>query len=181
VLLCSEIFAAAMGTLFSSTMTPAQSAASAADTFAAVIPHKSANSAAIRTAERMLYRGTAADCCAARFLKGLAAAILVRDQKDFLRRGFARFLDFSFRPGFDGLKIQAGESLAGKDSWEASSTGSRVCERSVCPRVSRSSGFGGEDSRFSAGLPIRTQFFASRAIRRNTWRRSSKLLFALGW
>jgi len=164
-------------------MTPVQSAESSADIFAAVIPHKSANSAAIRTAERMLYRGTAANCCAARFLKGLAAAILVRDQEDFLRRVFGRFLDFGFRPGFDGLKIQAGESLAGKDSWEASSTGSGVCERPVCSRVSRSSGFGDEDSRFSAGLTIRTRFYAcsfSRAIRRPSGR-SSKLLFALGW
>jgi len=107
----------------------------------------------------MLYRGTAADCCAARFLKGLAAAILARDQEDFLRRGFGGFLGFSFRPGFDGWKIQAGESLAGKDSWEASSTASRFCETSARSRWSRSSGFGDEDTRFSAGLAIRHSIF----------------------
>ncbi len=140
-------------------MTPAQSAESAADSFAAVIPHKSANSAANRTAERMLYRGTAADCCAARFLKGFPATILVRDQEDFLGRGFGRFLDFGFRSGFDGSEIQAGGSLAGKDSWEASSTGSRFCESSTRSRASLSSSFGDEDFCFLAGLAIAILFY----------------------
>jgi len=45
-------------------VTPAHSAESAAEILDAVIPHKRANSAAIRAAERMLYRGTADACCA---------------------------------------------------------------------------------------------------------------------
>jgi len=108
----------------------------------------------------MLYRGTAGDCCAA-FFKKAFAAILVRDQEDFLRGGFRAFFDFGFRCGFDGSKIQADGSLAGNDSSEASSTGSRFCEGSARSRASRSSDFGGEDSRFSAGLAIGIYFTAA--------------------
>src|ERR1700738_5544724 len=53
-----------MGTPFSSMITPAHSAESAAEILDAVIPHKSATSAARGAAERMLYRGTVDDCCA---------------------------------------------------------------------------------------------------------------------
>src|SRR3984893_9232865 len=62
--LCSVTFAAGIGTAFSSTMTPAHSAESADKILDALIPHKSATSAASRAAQRMLYRGTADDCCA---------------------------------------------------------------------------------------------------------------------
>src|SRR6266404_2725403 len=158
VLLWSNIFAAAIGTPFSSTMTPAQSAESVADIFAAVIPHKKANSTAIRATERMLYRGTAGDGCAA-FLGSFATAILARDQEDFLRLAFRALFDFGFRAGFGGSKIHAGGSLAGKESLEASSTGSRLCETSSAFRGSRSSDFGDEDSRFSTGLAIAILFY----------------------
>jgi hypothetical protein len=74
----------------------------------------------------MLYRGTAGDCCAAFFKLGsFPATILAKDQEDFPRDGFRAVFDFGFRCGFDGSEIQAGGSLAGKDSSEASSTGSR--------------------------------------------------------
>jgi hypothetical protein len=109
----------------------------------------------------MLYRGTAVDCCAAFFKTGsFPATILARDQKGFLRRGFRAVFDFSFRCGFDGSEIQAGGSLAGNDSSEASSTGSRSRGTSARSRGSRFSGFAGEDSRFSAGLAIAIHFIA---------------------
>src|SRR6266478_3961081 len=128
------------------------------DIFAAVIPHKKANSTAIRATERMLYRGTAGDGCAA-FLGSFATAILARDQEDFLRLAFRALFDFGFRAGFGGSKIHAGGSLAGKESLEASSTGSRLCETSSAFRGSRSSDFCDEDSRFSTGLAIAILFY----------------------
>jgi hypothetical protein len=79
VLLCSDIFAAAMGTLFSSTMTPAQSAESAAELIGAMIPHRKTKSAATPAAERMLYRGTAGDGCAAFFNRAFPLQIVARD------------------------------------------------------------------------------------------------------
>jgi hypothetical protein len=88
--------------------------------------------------------------------KKFPAAILARVQEDFLRCGFRAFFDFDFRCGFDGSEIQAGGSLAGKDSSEASSTGSAL--ESPGPR----SGFGDGDFCFSAGLAICTQFCACR-------------------
>src|SRR6266478_652655 len=128
------------------------------DIFAAVIPHKKANSTAIRATERMLYRGTAGDGCAA-FLGSFATAILPGDQEDFLRLAFRALFDFGFRAGFGGSKIHAGGSLAGKESLEASSTGSRLCETSSAFRGSRPSDFGDEDSRFSTGLAIAILFY----------------------
>jgi hypothetical protein len=89
-------------------------------------------------------------------MRSFPATILERYQEDFPRRGFRVVRDFGFRCGFDGSEIQAGGSLAGKDSSEASSTGSRSCETSA-----RSSDFAGEDSRFSAGLAIAIHFTAA--------------------
>jgi hypothetical protein len=106
----------------------------------------------------MHYRGTADDGCAARFLRAFPAVVLVQDQEDFLLCRFGAFFDFGFRSGLAGSKIHAGGSLAGNDSWEASSTGSNFVEplpRSCWPR---SPNFGGEGSRFSAGLVIRVYF-----------------------
>src|ERR1700687_6384124 len=54
-----------MGTLFSSMMMPPQSAEAAAEIIGALIPQRKMKSAAMRAAERMLYRGTAGECCAA--------------------------------------------------------------------------------------------------------------------
>src|SRR5260370_7862796 len=170
VLLWSDIFAAAMGTPFSSTMTPAQSAESVADIFAAVIPHKKASSTAIRATERMLYRGTAGDGSAS-FLGSFATAILAQDQEDFLRLAFRALFDFGFRAGFGGSKIHAGGSLAGKESLEASSTGSRLCETSSAFRGSPSPHFGHEDSRFWTGLAFSILFYTHNSPflpRRNT-------------
>jgi hypothetical protein len=82
------------------------------------------------------------------FQGSFSAAIRARDQEDFLRRGFRAVFDFGFRCGFDGSEIQAGGSLAGNDSSEASSTGSRFRETSARSCWPRSSDFGGEDSRF---------------------------------
>src|SRR5258707_11431254 len=100
-----------MGTPFSSTMTPAQSAESVADIFAAVIPHKKANSTAIRATERMLYRGTAGDGCA-EFLGSFANAILARDHEHFLRLAFRALFVFGFRAGFGRSQIHAVGLLA---------------------------------------------------------------------
>src|SRR5260370_18780220 len=115
VLLWSDIFAAAMGTPFSSTMTPAQSAESVADIFAAVIPHKKANSTAIRATERMLYRGTAGDGCAA-FLGSFASAILARGQEDYLRLAFRALFDFGFCARFGGSVLHGGGWVVGNIS-----------------------------------------------------------------
>jgi len=90
--------------------------------------------------------------------ESLPAAMLARDQEDFLCCGFREFFDFGFRCGFDGSEIQAGGSLAGNDSSEASWTGSKFCEISVRSRASRSSDFGDEDARFSAGLAMPSYF-----------------------
>jgi hypothetical protein len=90
--------------------------------------------------------------------ESLLAAILARDQEGFLCCGFREFVDFGFRCGFDGAKIQAGGSLAGNDSSEASWTGSTFCETSARSRASRSSDLGDEDSRFSAGLAMPSYF-----------------------
>jgi len=110
----------------------------------------------------MLYRGTAVDCCAAFFKLGsFPATILAQDQEGFLRRGFRAVRDFGFGCGFDGSEIQAGGSLAGKDSSEASSTGSRSCEPSARSCGSRSSGLAGKVSRFSADLNIGIHFTAA--------------------
>jgi hypothetical protein len=151
-----------MGTLFSSMMMPPHSAESAAEIIGALIPQRETKSAAMQAAERMLYRGTAGDCCAAFFKAGsFPATILAQDQEDFLRGGFRAVFDFGFRCGFDGSEIQPGGSLAGKDSSEASSTGSRSCETSARSCGSRSSGLALKVSRFSAGLAIAIHFTAA--------------------
>jgi hypothetical protein len=62
--LCSAILAAAIGTSFSSTMTPEQSAESAAESIGALTLHRHTKSTAMRAAERMYYRGTASNGCA---------------------------------------------------------------------------------------------------------------------
>jgi len=110
----------------------------------------------------MLYRGTAGDCCAAFFKTGsFPATILAQDQEDFLRGGFRVVRDFGFRCGLDGSEIQDGGSLAGKDSSEASSTGSRTCGSLADSPGPRSPGFPGEESRFSAALAIAIHFTAA--------------------
>jgi hypothetical protein len=109
----------------------------------------------------MHYRGTADDGCAVRFLKGFPAAVLVQDQEDFLPCRFDASFDFGFRSGLAGSKIHAGGSLAGNDSWEASSTGSNFVETLPGSCWPRSPDFGDEGSRFSAGLLIRVYFTAA--------------------
>jgi hypothetical protein len=107
----------------------------------------------------MLYRGTAGDGCRA-FFKDSFRLQSQRNQEDFLRRNFLAVSGFAFRGALDGSEIQAGASLAGNDSWEASSTGSRLCETSSRSPASRSSDFGGKGSRFPAGLAIGIHFSA---------------------
>src|SRR5258707_1769920 len=78
---------------------------------------------------------------------------------------FGAFSDVGLRAGFGASEIQAGGSLAGNDSSEASSTGSGICEGSAGSRASRSSDFGDGDFCFSAGLVIRIRFYACRVPR----------------
>ena len=79
---------------------------------------------------------------------------------DFLRPGLGAF----FFCGFGDSEIQAGGSLAGNDSSEASSTGSGFCGSLLESRGSRSD-FGGEDFCFSAGLAMVPQFYRCHLLR----------------
>jgi hypothetical protein len=76
---------------------------------------------------------------------------------EFFRWGAEAFL-FS---GFGDSKNQAGASLAGNDSLEASSTGSGFCGSLLESGASRSSNFGGEDFGFSAGLVMALPSYVS--------------------
>jgi len=94
-------------------------------------------------------------------MRSFPATILERYQEDFPRGGFRVVRDFGFRCGLDGSEIQDGGSLAGKDSSEASSTGSRTCGSLADSPGPRSPGFPGEESRFSAALAIAIHFTAA--------------------
>src|SRR5258708_18530959 len=160
VLLWSMIFAAARGSPFSSATTPVHSAESAHKIVAGVIPDNRAQRSASRAVERMCHRGTAGACCAFPKRSSFATVTALRAQEVCLRGDFGAFFDFGPRAGFGASEIQAGGSLAGNDSSEASSTGSGTCESSAGSRASRSSDFGAGEFCFLAGLVIRLRFYA---------------------
>jgi hypothetical protein len=99
-----------------------------------------------------------------RVIPGRHACVQEQIHADFLRGGFVGF----FCSGLRASEIHAGGSLAGKDSSEASSTGSKSFGTSAESCISNSSDFDERNLCLSAGLAIVPRFYIRSLARGDT-------------